>query len=102
MNALIELPLVQISIAEALAGSPQWWPTLHLKKGRQLQEITVAQCRILADEYRTRQMNDGKGGRESPPIKLYDERGRKVAEISWNGRIWSIEGHEIGAEGAEA
>lgn len=79
-----------------VVGSPvQWWPTLHLKQGRKLQAVTLAQCAVVATEYRNRAMADGRGASETPPIKLYDSGGAMVARIYWNGRIESVEGMVI-------
>lgn len=86
MRTLIQVP------APTTSNPAQWWPDLYLKKGREMQEIKFEQCEVLANEYRERAMAEGRGGRDTPPIKLYDQEGRLIASICWNGRIQTVEG----------
>ncbi len=70
----------------------QWWPALHLKKGKLLQPILAAQCAKLMAVYRGDQ---GASEMSKPWIDLFDSTGNKIGKISYNGRTWL---HDIGGD----
>lgn len=66
-------------------------PALYLKQGRKLVAIRLDQCSPLMEAYK-----DGYGASEmaKPSIDLFDEDGKQIGEISYNGRVWLINGEE--------
>lgn len=82
-----------MQVAPPAPGSAgRWWPDLYLKKGRQLQEITPAQCGLLMENYRA-----GRGFSEMPcsSIALHDVNGCRIGHVSYNGRVWL---HDVGGD----
>lgn len=58
---------------------------LYLKYRNELFAIDVDQCSPLMEPYK-----GGRGVSEMPYscIDLYDDNGKRIGEISYNGRIW--------------
>lgn len=76
--------------APALTTTTQWWPTLHLKKGRKLIAATPEQLAVVREIY-----NAGRGASEiRNDVLIYDETGTRIGHVSYNGRVWieDIEG----------
>lgn len=68
----------------------QWWPTLHVKKGKKLFPATPEQLARLREVY-----NDGRGASEiRNDIMIFDDAGTHIGRVSYNGRVWleDIEG----------
>lgn len=73
-----------ITAAPAPTATTQWWPTLHLKKGRKLIAATPEQLAVVREIY-----NAGRGASEiRNDVLIYDETGTRIGRVSYNGRVW--------------
>lgn len=60
-------------------------PSLFIKKGRNLQQVTPSQCYDLMIIYRG---DKGASEMRKPWIDLFDSEGTKIGRVSYNGRVW--------------
>lgn len=62
-------------------------PTLTLKIG--MREMLIAlDLHHAADLYSEHRDASGEGASTFPPGRVFDESGRPIARISYNGRVW--------------
>jgi hypothetical protein len=78
-----------------------WQPPVDSGRTIKVPVETLADASRAVREYITR---NGLGGGNFRTAPVIDERGRKVAEASFNGRIWDLDGKpvETGAPGGDA
>lgn len=60
---------------------------LFIRCGNELREISREKASELQDYCRNVILSKGLGPRDVKPIKLHDENGRVIGEVSWNGNI---------------
>lgn len=69
-----------------------WQPPLDLGRA---QRVPVASLDDASRTVRAYIERNGLGGGNFPMAAVTDERGRKVAEVSYNSRVWGLDGKPI-------
>jgi hypothetical protein len=69
-----------------------WQPPVDPGRAVKVPVESLADASRAVREYITR---NGLGGGNFRTASVTDERGRKVAEVSFNGRVWGLDGQSI-------
>jgi hypothetical protein len=70
--------------------------TLGMRAGKQKRVVPVESLQDASQKWCAVRDASGKGASECLPITVVDlDTGKTIARISYNGRIWSMDGQEI-------